>query len=55
MIMDSHEAKPFYRGRFDDHKLKVPNGAIVNRAYLDFIAAGAYGEAKTVQVREGNA
>ena len=37
--MDSHEAKPFYRGRIDDHKLKVPNGAIVNRAYLDFIAA----------------
>jgi len=43
---------PFYRGGFDGHKVEAPNGAIVNKAYLDFITDGAFDEAKTVKVRD---
>jgi hypothetical protein len=32
----------FYRGDFDNDKAEAPNGAIVNKAYLDFITGGGW-------------
>jgi alkyl sulfatase BDS1-like metallo-beta-lactamase superfamily hydrolase len=49
--MSTH--KLFYRGDFDNDKTKAPNGAIVNKAYLNFIAGGGWAETKTFKVREG--
>jgi alkyl sulfatase BDS1-like metallo-beta-lactamase superfamily hydrolase len=45
--------KLFYRGGFDSDKAKAPNGAIINQAFLDYITAGGYNEAKIIKVREG--
>jgi alkyl sulfatase BDS1-like metallo-beta-lactamase superfamily hydrolase len=49
--MSTH--KLFYRGDFDNDKAEAPNGAIVNKAYLDFITGGGWAETKTNKVREG--
>lgn len=49
--MSTH--KLFYRGDFDNEKTQAPNGAIVNKAYLDFITGGVWAETKTIKVREG--
>ncbi|HSG17652.1 MAG TPA: MBL fold metallo-hydrolase, partial [Anaerolineae bacterium] len=43
----------FYRGDFDNDKAEAPNGAIVNKTYLDFIAGGGWAKTKTIKVREG--
>jgi alkyl sulfatase BDS1-like metallo-beta-lactamase superfamily hydrolase len=45
--------KLFYRGDFDNDKTEAPNGAIVNQAYLDFIAGGGWAKTKTIKVQEG--
>jgi hypothetical protein len=45
--------KLFYRGDFDNDKTEAPNGAIINKTYLDFITGGGWAETKTIKVREG--
>ncbi len=49
----AEETKLFYRGDFDNDKVEAPNGAIVNKAYRDFILEGSFGEAKPIKVRDG--
>jgi alkyl sulfatase BDS1-like metallo-beta-lactamase superfamily hydrolase len=49
--MSNH--KLFYRGDFDNDKAEAPNGAIVNKAFLDFIKGGGWAETKTIKVQEG--
>jgi alkyl sulfatase BDS1-like metallo-beta-lactamase superfamily hydrolase len=49
----AEEAKLFYRGDYDDHKVEASNGAIVRDGYRDFIVDGVWGETKMHKVREG--
>ena len=43
----------FYRGDLDDSKAEAPNGAVVNEAYLRFLADSGWGAPKLHAVREG--